>query len=490
MENRKGKLAKELDDPFYLKDPELKELFEKCKPPKEAYFYFPKGEEIIELNQKKPGSSYRKIYYDVPVLEHEKYYINKLKELINKHPEIKLPDFFDDELLLRFLYADDCELDKVFKRITKYIEWSNKTFPLVIQPKSRYVEILNKGFVYVYGRDGRFRPILIFRLVEFVKYEKIYSVQEVIYAGMFLGQFIINNLLLPGHIERWVLIINLRKTTLLSLPEHIKKLLPIMNEGFISRLHKTYVIGMNFFFRILYKIVCAFLHESTVKKIKILDGRKDQSMFKEIRKDNIEIDMGGTAPNARIGEENGIFPPRMPSEHFILESQRPEDLLVSEEEYINKYKNGEINKDLVCPFILDKLEEDKKQQMLIQNNDTNNINNEIKMELIQKSKTLEASKSNIINIGNKQEINNDIMRKREEIIIQKRKILIERQQKIQKVKTFMNCKWEFKEDDISYGKYKFNYISHNNIIKDINSLTNKRSIFINNISKISNKKNV
>ena len=270
----------------------------------------------------------------------------------------------------------------------------------------------------------------------------------------------------------------------------ILNLLPIMNEGFISRLHKTYVIGMNFFFRILYKIVCAFLHESTVKKIKILDGRKDQSMFKEIRKDNIEIDMGGTAPNARIGEENGIFPPRMPSEHFILESQRPEDLLVSEEEYIKKYKNGEINKDLVCPFILDKLEEDKKQQMLIQNNETNNINNEIKMELIQKSKTLEASKSNIINIGNKQEINNDIMRKREEIIIQNRKILIERQQKIQKVKTFMSCKWEFKEDDISYGKYKFNYISHNNIIKDINSLTNKRYIFINNISKISNKKNV
>ena len=491
MENRKGKLAKELDDPFYLNDPELKELFQKCKPPKEAYFYFPKGEEIIELNQKKPGSSYRKIYYDVPVLEHEKYYINKLKELINKHPEVKLPDFFDDELLLRFLYADDCELDKVFKRISKYIEWSNKTFPLNIQPKSRYVEILNKGFVYVYGRDGRFRPILIFRLVEFVKYEKIYSVQEVIYAGMFLGQFIINNLLLPGHIERWVLIINLRKTTLLSLPEHIKKLLPIMNEGFISRLHKTYVIGMNFFFRILYKIVCAFLHESTVKKIKILDGRKDQSMFKEIRKDNVEIDMGGTAPNARIGEENGIFPPRMPSEHFILESQRPEDFLVSEEEYIKKYKNGEIHKDLVCPFILDKLEEEKKQKMLILNNDNkNNINNEIKRELIQKSKTLEASKGNIINIGNKQEINNDTMRKREEIIIQKRKILIERQQKIQKVKTFMNCKWEFKEDNINYEKYKFNYIPHNNIIKDINSLTNKRSIFINNISKISNKKNV
>ena len=50
MENRKGRLAKELVDPFYLKDPKLSELFEKCKPPKEAYLYFPKGEDIIVIN--------------------------------------------------------------------------------------------------------------------------------------------------------------------------------------------------------------------------------------------------------------------------------------------------------------------------------------------------------------------------------------------------------------------------------------------------------
>ena len=492
MKNRKGRLALELVDPFYLKDPKLAELYEKCKPPKEAYLYFPQGEEIIELNQKKLGSSYRKIYYEVPILEHEKIYINKLKELIDQHPEIKLPDFFDNELLLRFLYADDCEMDKVFQRISRYIEWSNKTFPLVIQPKSKTIEILNKGFVYVYGRDGRFRPILIFRLVEFVKYEKIYSVQEVMYAGVFLGQFIINNILLPGHIERWDLIINLRKTTLLSLPEHIKKLLPIMNEGFISRSHKTYVIGMNFFFRILYKIVCAFLHESTIKKIKILDGKKDQSMFKEIRKDNIEVDMGGTAPKARLGEENGLFPPRMPSEQFLLETQNPEDILISEEEYVKKYKNGEIHKDLVSPFILNKLkvEEEKKQQIQKKND---NFNNEIKDKLIQKNKTFETNKNHIQNIVNLNKINKNTTNKHKEIFLQKQENLMERKQKISKVKTFMNNGWEFKEESINEDKYKFNFnhqYCHYNIIKEINSLTIKRSIFISNISKISNMKDI
>ena len=377
MDFKRGQLAKELEDPFYLKDPILLNLFEKCKPPKEAYLYFPKGEEIIVINKKKPESSYRKIYYNVPVFDMEKNYINKLKEIINQHPEIKLPYFFDDELLLRFLYADDCELNEVFKRLKKYIEWSNKTFPLTIQPKSRIVEILNKGFIYVYGRDCKYRPILIFRLEQFVKNQKIYSVQEVLEAGIFLGQFVINHMLLPGHVERWNLLVNLRKATLLSLPDHIKKLLPIMNEGFISRLNKTYVIGMNFIFRLLYKIVCAFLKESTVKKIKILDGKKDQSMFEEIRKDNVEISMGGTAPDARIGVENGIFPPRMPSENFLLDSQRKEDILISEEEYIKKYKNGEIPKDLLSPFILDKLKEEESNKIKLDNSEKNEIEKQI-----------------------------------------------------------------------------------------------------------------
>ena len=480
MDFKRGQLAKELEDPFYLKDPILLNLFEKCKPPKEAYLYFPKGEEIIVINKKKPESSYRKIYYNVPVFDMEKNYTNKLKEIINQHPEIKLPYFFDDELLLRFLYADDCELNEVFKRLKKYIEWSNKTFPLTIQPKSRIVEILNKGFIYVYGRDCKYRPILIFRLEQFVKNQKIYSVQEVLEAGIFLGQFVINHMLLPGHVERWNLLVNLRKATLLSLPDHIKKLLPIMNEGFISRLNKTYVIGMNFFFRLLYKIVCAFLKESTVKKIKILDGKKDQSMFEEIRKDNVEISMGGTAPDARIGVENGIFPPRMPSENFLLDSQRKEDILISEEEYIKKYKNGEIPKDLLSPFILDKLKEEESNKIKLDNSEKN----EIEKQITPKNNEIENNKIITINTCKKLEI----IKRTKEIFEIDKKLIIKRQQEINKVKAFMKSGWEFKEEKINTNllNYQNQKNLHKNIINEINSLRNKRKFFINNISKISN----
>ena len=191
MEIKKGRLCKEMEDPFYLKDPKIFEIYKGCLPPKEAYYYFPKGEELIEYNIKKPKKSYRKLYSDVPLLDCEKQYIIDYKELINKHPEVKLPYYMDDALLLRFIYADECDLEVSFKRLVKYLELIHKTFPLVIKPNSKLLEILNKGFVYVYGRDCRFRPILVFRVKEFVKNQKIYSVEEVVEAGLFLGQFVL-----------------------------------------------------------------------------------------------------------------------------------------------------------------------------------------------------------------------------------------------------------------------------------------------------------
>ena len=191
------------------------------------------------------------------------------------------------------------------------------------------------------------------------------------------------------------------------------------------------------------------MHESTVKKIKIIDGKKDQSMFKEIRKDNVELDMGGTAPNARIGEIDGIFPPRMPSEHFLLDTQRPEDELLNEEEYIKKYKNGEITKELAYPPILEKLEAEKKMEIISNHNNINN--NKIGDQLILKSKTKEIDK----NFEKSEKINNNIIDKRNEIIIQQRKALIERQQRIHKVKTFISKGWEFNEEYINQKLLKF-----------------------------------
>ena len=438
---------------------------------------------------------YRKLYHNLPFLDYEKKLIDDYKQVINKHPEVKVPNFIDEALYLRFIYADDCNVEVAFKRLVKYIEWSNKTFPIMLQPKSKIIELLNRGFAYVYGRDHRYRPLLIFRLKEFSKIEKIYSVQEVIEAGCFLGQFVINHMMIPGKVERWNLVINLRGSTVLSLPEHIKKLIPCMNEAFISRLNKNYVIGMTFILRLLYKVVCAFLHETTIQKIRILSGKKDQTLFEEIRKDNIEQDLGGTAPDAPLGEENGLFPPRMPSEHFLLESENPQNLLISEEEYIQKYKNGEIDDDYASPYILEKLNiNDKKNN---DNNNNNNENQEItdipKPEILRKSNTISNIPSN-----NKLKLKkSDTIKEKQNTLINEKNNEIQKMKKLRehnlyRVKTFVYDGWDFRQENnnMHIGKYQIPSYNKNSIINDIYTLSNKRNKFFSKIIKMSNNSNI
>jgi hypothetical protein len=343
------------------------------------------------------------------------------------------------------------------------------------------IEILNKGFVYAHGRDCRFRPILIFRAQEFVKNQKIYTVEEVVEAGAFLGQFVLNNMMIPGQIECWNLLISLKGAHVLSLPEHIKKLVPAMNEGFISRLNKNYIIGMTFLLRILFKVVCAFLHESTIKKIKILSGKKDQTLFEEIRKDNIEEYFGGTAPNVHIGEENGLFPPRMPSDKFMLDSDNPQNLLISEEEYIKKYNDGEIPENVVSPYLKDKLNLNKKNEEIIEKQE---VVEDVKSTKIQKSHTeTKNSSKNIIKNININGINMKIKKQKKNF-----QILTKKQQNINKVKTFVYNGWEHNSEKIDPEKYKSTTYNRNSFINNIHTLTYKRNKFFSNISLVSTKK--
>ena len=191
---KKVTLAKELEDPFYLKDLKLLELYKKCLPPREAYYYFPKGDEIIIHNVKKPNKSLRRIFYNVPYTDLEKKWISDFKSIINNHPETQIPDYFGDYMHLIFIYSTNCKLEESYKRLVDYLKFCKETFPILITPNSKLIEILNKGFVYVYGRDNRFRPIIICQCKVFQKFYKNYQCEEILQASYFLCQFLVNNI--------------------------------------------------------------------------------------------------------------------------------------------------------------------------------------------------------------------------------------------------------------------------------------------------------
>ena len=151
------------------------------------------------------------------------------------------------------------------------------------------------------------------------------------------------------------MIINLKGVSIISLPEPLKRLIPELSNYFLCRLYKNYLIGLNFITRILYKIAVNFIDKVTAAKITVLDKKGDPQLFKEIREDNIEEQFGGIAPNMPLESKNNYFPPRMPSNNFIKDNENINDILISEEEYINRYKNGKIPKACISPYIYEKL---------------------------------------------------------------------------------------------------------------------------------------
>ena len=472
-------LAKEMEDPYYLKDTKLLELYKKCLPPKDAYYYFPKGDEIIIHNPKKPNKSLRRVYYNVPYTDQEKKWIEEFKQLINSHPEIQLPDFFEDYLLLAFIYSTCCNLQESYKRVVDYLKFSNSTFPVVIKPNSKLIEILNRGFVYIYGRDNRFRPIIICQCKIFQKFYKNYQTEEILQAVYFLCQFVVNNMLIPGQIESWVFIINISGVSVLSLPEPIKKMIPALSNFFLARLYKNYIMGLNFISRIIYKIACNFLDDVTVAKINVLDSMKDPKLFEIIRKDNIEQQFGGTAPNLPVDSENGFFPPRMPSDYFIKENENPNNILISEDEYINKYKNGQISERTVSPYIYEKL---KKEEIEENNNKFETV--EETQEIIPKSINNSEQKKSTIKIEKYNNEDQEIIRKE---IDKKRTIFLMKKKEKERIKRFINYNnWNFDDELSAPSIHNINSkpIEEGNILEDIYKFQKKKNNFISKISLI------
>ena len=348
-----------ISDPFFIKDPELYEIFKRGIPPKEAYYFFPKGNDVIELHDKKPEKNLRRIFINVPFLEIEYKWLEKYKEIIAQHPENKLPDFWNDGLNLAYIYSTECNLEKSYKRMIDYFEWYKNFFPLNIQPGDKVVQVLNSGFLYAFGRDHQFRPLLICQPYILQQCLNLFSGDDIYNASIFICQYMCNYMMIPGQIENWIMIVNMDRTSILSIPDSVKKLMSSLSDYFISRLFRCYILGLNTFLKMIYRLICNFVEKTTVEKVIILDDKNDPRKNQDINPENLEERFGGKAPDLEYNIENSLFPPKMPTNNFLLDNENPKDILITEEQYIEKYNAGEIPLRSASPYILEKLRREK-----------------------------------------------------------------------------------------------------------------------------------
>ena len=316
---------------YYLYEPELKKRHLKALPTEEMYRYFPNESDIITL-QENPKDNYRFIFCGMKKTEFEEKKLEEFNKFLEekmkkKNIDIFLPDWWIESDTMRSLQASNYDFKKVYELIKENIKNTEDSLR-IIDRRIRY--ILNSGLVYMHGRDCHFRPIIVVeaeRAIELM--DKMgYTFEELSQALLFFMNYIVNYMLVPGQIENWFLICDLKNigVTKMSL---FSKILSALSK-FRCRVIKNYILNLSGFVKFALSSVLSVLGSSSAKKIVIVKENQLEVMQEFILKENLQEKHGGISPNLIPGENN-LFPPVVPSEFY----KKPNEKLniVTPEEY-------------------------------------------------------------------------------------------------------------------------------------------------------------
>ena len=318
---------------YYLYVPELRKRHQLAMPTNLMYRYFPNENDII-IKKENPKDNYRFIFNGVEKTEFE---IKKLKEFNEyiKEKEKKnniehfLPEWWIESDTMRYLQASDYDFKKVYNLIKENLK-STRSARKVIDKRIRY--ILNSGFIYMHGRDTHFRPIIIIEVYKSIELmDKLeYTFEEITQAILFFMNYIINYMLIPGQIENWILICDLKDVGITKLPQ-FKSILSSLSK-FRCRVIKNYLLHLGKMIKFAAKGILSLLGSASSKKIVVVDSTNLEIMQELIRKENLQRKQGGTAPDVVYGDDN-LFPPLVPSEEYIKEEEEEKLNIVSPEIY-------------------------------------------------------------------------------------------------------------------------------------------------------------
>jgi hypothetical protein len=169
--------------------------------------------------------------------------------------------------------------------------------------------------------------------------------------------YIVNYILLPGQIENWIMICDLKSVGVGKLGQ-FKSILNTLNR-FRGRVFRNYILNLGSFMRAAASGILSVLGSSSAKKIIMVENGKYEVMQQYIRKENLQIKYGGTAPNVIYGDDN-LFPPHVPSDIYINENENLN--IVSPETYKEMCLKAKPFKPFVVSEAYNKMWEKEEEQ--------------------------------------------------------------------------------------------------------------------------------
>lgn len=334
------------------------ESIQSAMPSKEAYLIKPKDVDYIEINKKYDSESIRRIF-EIDINRYTKYEIDKIKEFKNfikfkvNYTDTDKFDYISNSTLLRFLQATQFNFDKSAEYLKNFYEWRNTFFPITITNNLK--TLLNSGFIYSFGKDSKHRPIIVINTIFYINNESKYTYDEWLNCIIFFMEYFVHNLTIPGQIENWIIITDLRNVSLWSLPSNFKEILKVMTSTYRARLYINYLLGMNFVLRGLWKVIKLMLDPNTAQKIRILGDSDFTQILDQINPYQLEKKFGGKCENII----SDFFPPRSPNNNnVIFDNVDKKELFYNDNEYRELYKSQQLV--TVSPYLLKEIEIENK----------------------------------------------------------------------------------------------------------------------------------
>lgn len=142
-----------------------------------------------------------------------------------------------------------------------------------------------------------------------------YSVQDHVCMLSFILSYMIENMLLPGKVENWVVISDFEKHGFgdLSLSA-IKQVMSVLTDNFRCRLGVNYVVNPSKAVYYTWTCIKPFLDDVLIEKVKIINKQAPDELLTHSNPYQVEEKYGGKAPNITV-----YWPPHMPAAPYSLD---------------------------------------------------------------------------------------------------------------------------------------------------------------------------
>ena len=358
---------------FFLEEPQLSLRHNRAIPTEEMYRFIPPEDEVINIDKSDPSKNYRFIFNGQPKTQFEKEKLSEFSAYECKKGKLNYPENWLESDTMRLLQASEYDIKKTYTTISENIQWLN-SIPKTINDK--IVTLLNSGFMYVYGRDHHFRPIIIvsIKMVKKVISQK-FSFDEINESIIYLMNYIIKYILIPGQIENWIVFVDFEDVGISDIGE-FKKILSTLSKQ-RGRVFKNYFVNIGGFIKMSVNAAVKMFN-SVARKLVILGHDELKKAQEIISSENLEKKYGGLAPDIVPGGNN-LFPPIMPSSNFALSGEKLN--ILSPEAYKEMCVNSNPHKPFViCPKYQEIWDKEKEMELQKEKEKEKEINKNILKE--------------------------------------------------------------------------------------------------------------